>query len=273
MDKDFDLYVWSWMPWVAVNDDDSQWAVQAAQVLESIWDQTPAEQAPAEATPDVTPETWAEPTAEQAPEATETAPETEVPATEGMNEGGVAETATEWASVDELMKMIDSLNTVSDEAADVNAEIKQAAEEVKTAAPETDNVLQEKIGELIQRLADKEAAEIKMQKTIDVLKSEYEKTLNDKINLEFGTASDSRIAQIVNEDPDVKALIAAKMSSWENAQDKVMEAWKTWWENVSWSNISDLVWEKKSAEVDALAAMGEDTSAGLNEEQEEDMYI
>ena len=267
MEKDFDLYIGSEdLPWVT--DQDTEGNVEAAKALESMADTTPAEAAPAV-------EEWATPPAEPTPEVT---PEPTPEATEGMNEGEQApvdETTTwEWgASVDELMKMIDSLNSVSDQSADANAEIKQAAEEIKTAAPASDDVLQWKIDELIQKLADKETNGLKMQKTIDVLKSEYEKTLNDKISLEFWTASDSRIAQIVNEDPDVKALIAAKMATWENAQDKVMDAWRTGWENISWSNISDLVWDKKNAEVDALAAMGEDSSNGLNGEQEEDMYI
>lgn len=268
-DKDFDLYLGG-DDFLNQNNQqpvDTQGVAEAQQALESMGENAWAE-AP------VTEEAPAEPTAEQAPveEPVPEAPaESEAPATEEAP----AETVpgTKEASMDDLMKMIDSLNTVSDQTADANAEIKQAAEEIKTAAPSSDDVLQWKIDDLIQRLADKEANEIKMQKTIDVLKSEYEKTLNDKISLEFWTASDSRIAQIVNEDPDVKALIAAKMATWEDANTKVMDARRNWRENVSWSNISDLIWNKKEAEVNALAAMwGEDTSSTINEEQE-DMYL
>ena len=265
-EKDFEMYVgWdSFMnEWNEQQPADTQGLADAQQALENVsdtaWTEAPAADMPTEPTPEAP--------AQEAP--AEPAP-TEAPA-----EPAPEATGTTWeASIDELMKMIDSLNTASDQWADVNAEIKQAAEEIKTAAPASDDVLQWKIDDLIQRLADKEANEVKMQKTIDVLKSEYEKTLNDKISLEFWTASDSRIAQIVNEDPDVKALIAAKMATWENAENKVMDAWRNWRENVSWSNISDLIWNKKEAEVDALAAMwGEDTSSELNWEQEDDMYL
>lgn len=262
-DKDFEMYI-GWddfmNEWNNQQPTDTQGLADAQQALENMgdtaWTEAPAE-TPAEPTPEAQPEAPAEPAPEEAP--AEPAPEAE----------------TTWeASMDELMKMIDSLNTASDQWADVNAEIKQAAEDIKTAAPASDDVLQWKIDDLIQRLADKEANEIKMQKTIDVLKSEYEKTLNDKISLEFWTASDSRIAQIVNEDPDVKALIAAKMATGTDAESKVMDAWRTWRENVSGSNISDLVWNKKEAEVDALSAMGgEDTSNELNGELEDDMYL
>jgi hypothetical protein len=79
----------------------------------------------------------------------------------------------------------------------------------------------------MSKIAEKEANEIKMQKTIDVLKSEYEKTLNDKISLEYGTASDSKIAMIVNEDPDVKNLIAAKLATGDDAKEKLTQAWRT----------------------------------------------
>ena len=263
-DKDFDLYLGGDDLPGALDENQPEASNEGlAEVQEALnnMDEQPAEwtTAPAEAPAESAPEMPAETPAEPAPEAPAEAP---------------VEWSTEtWASADELMRMIESLNNVSDQWADTNAEIKQVAEEIKTAAPESDDVLTWKIDELIQKLADKEANELKLQKTIDVLKSEYEKTLNDKISLEFWTASDSRIAQIVNEDPDVKALIAAKMATWENAQDKVMDAWKTWWENVSWSSISDLVGWQKNAEVDALSAMWEDSSSELNGTSEEDMYI
>lgn len=269
-DKDFDLYLGGddFLNQDNQQPADTQGIADAQQALESMgdnaWAEAPAAEVPAEPTAEQTP---AEPTPETP---VEEAPVEETPASETPAE---EVPGSKEASMDELMKMIDSLNTTSDQAADANAEIKQAAEEIKTAAPSSDDVLQWKIDDLIQRLADKEANEIKMQKTIDVLKSEYEKTLNDKISLEFWTASDSRIAQIVNEDPDVKALIAAKMATWEDAETKVMDARRNWRENVSGSNISDLVWNKKEAEVDALAALwGEDTSSTISEEQE-DMYL
>lgn len=162
------------------------------------------------------------------------------------------------ATSDDLQKMLDSLDVSSEEAAWASEEIKKTAEEIKASVSETDTESQVKIDELISKLAEKEANEIKLQKTIDVLKSEYEKTLNDKISLEYGTASDSRIVQLINDDPDVKALLAAKMADGEWASEKISNAWKSWWENISWQKIEDIVAWNKKAEVDALTTTWED---------------
>jgi hypothetical protein len=37
--------------------------------------------------------------------------------------------------------------------------------------------------------------------------------LTDKLGLEYGTANDSKIAALVNEDPNIKNIIAAKIAS------------------------------------------------------------
>lgn len=180
-------------------------------------------------------------------------------------------TKTDNVSWDELQKMLDSLNEWTDKWTEETQDIKAAAEEVKAAVSETDTAAQAKIDELLAKIAEKEANEIKMQKTIDVLKNEYEKTLNDKISLEYGTASDSKIAQIVNEDPDVKNLIAAKLATGEDAKAKVTQAWRTWRESVSGQNLDSIIASKKQSEIDAMSSW-EDASIAMGK-GEGSMYL
>lgn len=66
--------------------------------------------------------------------------------------------------------MLDALNEGSDEASKETQDIKATAEEIKAGVDEADTVTQTKIDDLMSKLAEKEANEIKMQKTIDVLK-------------------------------------------------------------------------------------------------------
>lgn len=213
--------------------------------------------------------------AEETPAAAEVAPEWEVipdgweaPAGEEKPEDATQPDNVSW---EELQKMLDSLNEGGDEAAETTQDIKAAAEEVKSAVSETDTAAQAKVDDLLAKIAEKEANEIKMQKTIDVLKNEYEKTLNDKISLEYGTASDSKIAQIVNEDPDVKNLITAKLATGEDAKQKLTQAWRTWRESVSGQNLDNIISTKKQAETEALAS-GEDASIAVSK-GEGSMYL
>ena len=171
---------------------------------------------------------------------------------------------TDDVSWDNLQAMLDALNTWSDTAGKETQDIKAAAEEIKSAVSETDTAAQAKLDDLMVKIAEKEANEIKMQKTIDVLKSEYEKTLNDKISLEYGTASDSKIAMIVNEDPDVKNLIAAKLATGDDAKEKITQAWRTWRESVSGQKLDDIITAKKQSETEALASW-EDWSVAMGE--------
>lgn len=152
-------------------------------------------------------------------------------------------------SWEELQRMLDTLWEGWKEA---TADIKTAVEEVKKSLPEADVETAKKLDDALQKIAELEANKIRDQKTIDVIKSEYEKTLNDKISLEYWTASDSKIAQIVNDDPDVKALIAAKLATWDDAREKLNQARKAWRENVSWATIDSLIAAKKEAETGAL---------------------
>jgi len=185
-------------------------------------------------TPEVTPPAW-------------------TPATDAGTPAADAGTpAADNVSWDELQKMLDSLQTTPEEAK-VTTDIKTAAEDVIKASAAWDTQALKLANEnLTAKVAELEAGRMKDQKTIDVIKTEYEKTLTDKISLEYWTASDSKIAQMVNEDPDVKMLIAAKLATWDGAKEKLSQARKAGRENVSWTTIDSLITAKKSAETDAL---------------------
>lgn len=58
---------------------------------------------------------------------------------------------------------------------------------------------------------------------------------------------------IVNEDPDVKNLIAAKLATGEDAKEKLMQARKGGWESISGQSIDDIIGAKKQVETEALA--------------------
>lgn len=164
-------------------------------------------------------------------------------------------TPWEWASpVDdaELQRMLDSLDSSSDKDAETTAGIKETIEDIKSTLPEWDTEISKKLDEALQKIAELEVSDAQSKKVIDVLKWEYEKILSDKISLEYGTASDTKIATIVNEDPDVKALIAAKLATGDNAKEKLAEARKAWWQNISWVTVDQIVGERKNAEVTAL---------------------
>lgn len=254
-EKDFDMYIgWDvegWSPETPPVTPEGT-ATPAEENVDELaklaWEETAAaEELPAwEATPPVeTPPEWGDVT-----------PGEEAPAD--------VTTPTDDVSWDNLQAMLDALNTWSDDAGKETQDIKAAAEEIKSTVSETDTATQAKLDDLMIKIAEKEANEIKMQKTIDVLKSEYEKTLNDKISLEYGTASDSKIAMIVNEDPDVKNLIAAKLATGDDAKEKITQAWRTWRESVSGQKLDDIITAKKQSETEALASW-EDWSTAMGE--------
>ena len=174
-------------------------------------------------------------------------------------------------SWDELQRMLDELNVDSADAEESTQEIKQTVEDMKSTVPEDNAEMQAKLEDLTQKLVEKEAEEMKSRKTVEVLKTEYEKLLNEKIGLEYWTASDSRIAQLVNEDADVKNLIAAKMATDENAIEKAKEAWKMGWENASGVKLDEIISANKAAETGAMSSE-EDAAVSLGGVSD-DMYI
>lgn len=258
-EKDFDMYI---------GDDNAGWSPATPPITEEgapAWDATPATPAD-ENVDELAKLAWEAPAAADTPPAWEATPPVETPPEWGDVTPGTEEwadsTPTDDVNWDNLQAMLDALNTWSDDASKDTQDIKAAAEEIKGTVSETDTATQAKLDDLVAKIAEKEANEIKMQKTIDVLKSEYEKTLNDKISLEYGTASDSKIAMIVNEDPDVKNLIAAKLATGDDAKEKLAQAWRTWRESISGQKLDDIISAKKQSETEALASW-EDWSAAM----------
>lgn len=258
-EKDFDMYI-GW--------DDAGWSPATPPIADegiTAWDAAPATPADTNVE-ELAKLAWDAPAAADTPPAWDATPPVETPpawgdATPGTEEWAAA-TPTDDVNWESLQAMLDALNTWSDDAGKDTQEIKTAAEELKNAVPEADTATQAKLDDLMSKIAEKEANEIKMQKTIDVLKSEYEKTLNDKISLEYGTASDSKIAMIVNEDPDVKNLIAAKLATGDDAKEKLAQAWRTWRESISGQKLDDIITAKKQSETEALASW-EDWSTAM----------
>jgi len=248
-EKDFDMYIWGSKPVDApaaapVADLEKL----ATEAWTPAWDQTPAPAiTPApEVTPPtdpVTPPAW-----EEAPAPEVTPPEWEVPAT-------VETPAVAWDDVtwDELQKMLDTLNTEA--STETIKKVEDATEAVQKASDEGDAAALKKANEILQtEVAELKANDIKNKKTIEVIKQEFEKTLNDKISLEFWTANDSKIAQLVNENPDVKNLISALLASWDKSKDKLDQARRSWFENATWISIDNIITAKKTAETSALWA-------------------
>lgn len=168
-------------------------------------------------------------------------------------------------SWDGLQKMLDALNEGSQESAEATKDIKGVAEEIKSSVSEWDVESQKKIDELLSKIALLETSDQKKQKTIDVLSAEYDKVINDKLSLEYWTASDSKIAQMVNEDPDIKNLLSAKMleKNWaEWSKEKLIAAYKAGWESLTGQSLDALMSVKKSEETDALS-WSEDASASV----------
>ena len=162
----------------------------------------------------------------------------------------------------ELQRMLDSLDVSSEKDKETTEELKWTIEEIKSNLPEWETEMTKKLDEALQKIADLEIGDLQNKKVIDVLKWEYEKTLSDKISLEYGTAWDSKIATLVNDDPDVKALIAAKLATGDDAKDKLAEARKAWWQNVSWVTVDQIIGERKNAETTAMWGW-EDAGADL----------
>jgi len=249
LEKDFGMYIWDTKPVEApaaapVADLEKL----ATEAWAPAWDQTPAPAAtPApEVTPPtepVTPPAW-----DQTPAAEVTPPEWEAPAT-------TETTPAAWADItwDELQKMLETLNT--DASTEAIKKVEDATEAVQKASDEGDAIALKKANEILQtEVAELKANSIKDKKTIEVIKQEFEKTLNDKITLEFWTANDSKIAQLVNENPDVKNLIAALLASWEKSKEKLDQARRSWFENATGISIDNIITAKKTAETSALWA-------------------
>lgn len=250
-EKDFDMYI-GW--------DDVGWSPATPPVTNEgmpAWDAAPAISANTNVD-EIAKLAWEAPAAADVLPAWEAIPPVGTPPEWGDVTPGTEEwadtTTTDDVNWDSLQAMLDALNTWSDTAGKETQDIKAAAEEIKGAVSETDTDTQAKLDDLMSKIAEKEANEIKMQKTIDVLKSEYEKTLNDKISLEYWTASDSKIAMIVNEDPDVKTLIAAKLATGDDAKEKLTQAWRSWRESISGQRLDDIIAAKKQSETEALAS-------------------
>lgn len=201
-----------------------------------------------EATPSpVVPPAWEVPPVWEVP-SWEIPPAWEVPPT--------WEVPSAWEDIswDNLQKMLDALGAESEVWVKVTEEVKTAAKEVAKASTAWDNEALKKANEaLTQEIAKLETNDLKNQKTIEIIKQEFQKTLNDKISLEYWTASDSKIAQLVNDDPDVKNLIAAKLATWDTAKDKLDQARRSGFENATGISVDSIIASKKEAEISAMA--------------------
>lgn len=252
-EKDFGMYI----------GDDQKWEAQPAWnptgdlenlATETGWTPAPATPAP-EGTP--APETTPNPEGTPAPETTpnpEGTPPEDTTKLDGNQEGwqNTPEPGSD-ISWEELQKMLDSLDAGKEVAAEAWKDIQTATEAVQKASSEWDmEALKKANEELTTKVAELLANDVKNQKTIEVLKQEFSKTLNDKISLEYGTANDSKIAQLVNENQDIKNLIAAIMSSWENSKEKIDAAWRNWFQNATWISVDNIISAKKEAETNAL---------------------
>ena len=184
-------------------------------------------------------------------------PPTETTTTEDVIPPTETTTPTGEVSGEELQRMLDALSTDAQAWAETTQEIKTAAEDIKKSVDTGDTESQKKIDDMIAKVVELETKDQTNQKTIEILKSEYDKVLGDKLNLEYGSANDSKLATMINEIPELKDIISANMlMQWNKAwaKDTLIQAYKSALENLTWQSFDSIVAAKKVDEVSALSA-------------------
>lgn len=158
-------------------------------------------------------------------------------------------------SWDELQRMLDALWESAEESVWTTQEIKEAAEEVKEAIPVEDKESIAKVDDLLVKIAELETENQKYLKTVDVLKTEYDKILTDKLNLEYWTANDSKVVSMVNEDADIKNVLSAKIiadKTWNS--DQLIAAYKSALEGLTGQSFDEVIKLQNDLETNAMAS-------------------
>lgn len=265
-EKDFEsMYIEGWVP-----AQEDVWTPPAIPETKVVPDAVPAIPAAAPVVPDAAPATPAEKQTDEIAKIAadawtpaEVIPGWATPAEVIPAEVTPADVIPAWVSGwsevswDELQKMLDALWVDTQAWAENIQEVKTAAEDIKKSVDVSDTESQKKLDWMIAKIAELETRDQKNTKTIEILTSEYDKAIWDKLVLEYWSANDSKLVSMINESPELKDIISATMMAqkgWDGSKEALIQAHKSALESLTWLSFDSVVAAKKVDEVSAMSA-------------------
>lgn len=200
----------------------------------------------------------------------------------------VVTTETSWADEtpgdktvgvdsDELQSIMDELWIGADKATETTEDVKEAAaaiqEDIKTTEKVTDE-LRTQVDDLVSNTVSLEATNKTNEKTIEVLNREYQRVLEENIALKYGNSSWTKVVEVVNNSEGMKNLVATNVlynkNQDEASKQKLIEASKAYYEELTGASIDGMINSQKSTEADALSSWGD---VAFGNVEMDDMFI
>lgn len=161
----------------------------------------------------------------------------------------------------ELDAIMEELGISTDKASSQSEDVKKAAEDIQSDVKKDDKITEElksKVDDLVLKTAELETTNATLDKTNEVLRKEYDRVTEENIALKYWNSSWSKIMDVVNNNDNLKTLIANNVLYNKNndasSKEKLIDAVKSYYEELTGIDIGSVVNKQKDLETSSMSS-------------------